>query len=328
MVVAFCLTSGAYAGQRKALSSSSGGWEFAGLASSSNKKSALGQLSGSFGSAPDVSVPQASAEQAVSEKRVHIKYFGKNAKTRTSRNGNYSGLSGEDLFVALYDDVNAGAKVLSYGEARDIMYSQVDNVTRNGRNGVMTAYSQVFMPGSSEDGGFYKETGDLNGDGVVDSQGVNAEHSWPQSFFNKALPMKSDLHHLQSTFVTPNGRRGSYPYGMVSAASYSTNSGSKLGDEVFEPCDADKGNTARAMLYFMVRYYDRAIRNGGYSKEFWNEKIGTFLLWNRQDPPDADEIRRNELVFKYQKNRNPFIDDYTLADKVGEKMWLAAGQHK
>jgi hypothetical protein len=32
------------------------------------------------------------------------------------------------------------------------------------------------------------------------------------------------------------------------------------------------------------------------------------LNWNDQDPPDANEQLRNETVFSYQGNRNPFID--------------------
>ncbi|MDD4005474.1 MAG: endonuclease [Elusimicrobiaceae bacterium] len=282
--------------------------------------SAFSQLSSFFGrKASHYGVP------AVNEARkpavvVVVNYSGGN--TPKLKASGFDNLSGAELFDALHDYVNDGAKSLSYGEARYLMYSQLDNISRNGEKGVLTAYSQILMPGTSGDGSSYREQNDLNGDGVIDKQGINAEHSWPQSFFREALPMKSDLHHLQSTFVTPNGRRGAYPYGMVSRAIYSTNSGSRLGsDGVFEPCDANKGNSARAMLYFMLRYHDRSIRSGGYSQQFWTNKVNTLLLWNRQDPPDENEIRRNELVSRYQNNRNPFIDDYTLADKIGASVW-------
>ncbi len=33
------------------------------------------------------------------------------------------------------------------------------------------------------------------------------------------------------------------------------------------------------------------------------------LEWNVLDPPDAGEMRRNDIIFDtYQHNRNPFID--------------------
>ena len=32
------------------------------------------------------------------------------------------------------------------------------------------------------------------------------------------------------------------------------------------------------------------------------------LAWNLQDPPDADEVARNDAVQGFQGNRNPFVD--------------------
>jgi hypothetical protein len=32
------------------------------------------------------------------------------------------------------------------------------------------------------------------------------------------------------------------------------------------------------------------------------------LAWHAADPPDADEMLRNEVVYRYQGNRNPFVD--------------------
>jgi endonuclease I len=38
-------------------------------------------------------------------------------------------------------------------------------------------------------------------------------------------------------------------------------------------------------------------------------RLSALKAWNTQDPPDAFEKRRNELIYStYQKNRNPFID--------------------
>jgi|GEM_PF-934862 len=227
-----------------------------------------------------------------------------------------TGKTGVELIKALHEITAANFHSLGYAQARKVMYGVADNVEINGVRGILTAYSQVFVPGTSDNGDNYKEIGDRNGDGIMDP-GINAEHSWPQSFFKKAEPMRSDMHHLQSTFITPNGRRGNMPYGMVQGApDYKLLSGTKRGSGVYEPSDRTKGNTARALLYFMIRYYDRPIANMD-KRNFWTDRVDTLLYWNRMDPPDAMEVRRNDIVEKAQGNRNPFIDDYTLADRIG-----------
>ena len=75
------------------------------------------------------------------------------------------------------------------------------------------------------------------------------------------------------------------------------------------------------MLYFITRYYDRNIRQKMNYQSFWTDNVEMFLKWNRQDPPDAREIERNNRIEKFQGNRNPFVDDYTLADRIGASVW-------
>ncbi|MBC7474183.1 MAG: endonuclease, partial [Candidatus Sericytochromatia bacterium] len=203
----------------------------------------------------------------------------------------------------------------------------------------------------------YKESGDSNNDGVANDF-INCEHTWPQSFFNKSMPMVGDLHHLQSTMSVPNNRRSHFPFGEIAQGSviYSTSGGSKLGvtqkpgkakltladakkifalpkeqsdkilDEqsypTFEPMDAQKGNTARCLLYFYLRYYDQNVRQGTFDKNnFWVSKVPTFIKWNEQlDPVNDIDRKRNDLVFKKQGNRNPFIDIPNLTSIISENV--------
>ncbi len=38
-------------------------------------------------------------------------------------------------------------------------------------------------------------------------------------------------------------------------------------------------------------------------------RLSVLKEWHEQDPPDAAEKRRNDVIFEdYQNNRNPFID--------------------
>ena len=230
-------------------------------------------------------------------------------------------LSGERLFQALHSAVAPEVSPPhSYREAKSYMYSTADHIVCEGEPGIRTFYSQVCAAGSSSSGNDYHEQGDQNGDGTVDSI-VNAEHIWPRAFSGGALPMASALHQLAATFETPNGRRANLRFAVVSDPVYSTRSGSKLGKEGFEPADPVKGNVARAVMYFVVRYYDKSIRNGVDYRDFWADRVPMFLEWNRRDPPDAAERRRNDLVESFQGNRNPFIDDPSLADRIGEAVF-------
>lgn len=270
------------------------------------------------------------------------------------------GKTGAELFDALKRIISKGNKIQGYGESKSYMYAVADNVTVNGKTGLFDAYSDIFVPGSGGDGGRYKESGDQNKDGVPNDF-INCEHTWPQSFFNKSLPMVADIHHLQSTMSIPNNRRGHLPFGEVVNPVYKTSGGSMLGSEensrstisqtelkkifammdskdekvqeqgssllsskgggmVFEPWDKQKGNTARCMLYFVLRYSDQNVKGGDYQKNaFWSSKVPMFIKWSEKvDPVNEVDMKRNDLVQDKQGNRNPFIDIPNLASLIGE----------
>lgn len=227
----------------------------------------------------------------------------------------YSEYEGLDLFNLLHRETGKNYKVKNYKEAKQYMYDTVDN--KSGK--VHTAYSGVDAP--RREGGGYFEEGDANQDGTPNDF-VNCEHIWPQSKFSKQKPMVSDIHQLFSTFSKPNGMRGSFAFGKVSNPQYTTKAGARQGGDLFEPQDTLKGNVARAMLYFMVRYHNRPIFMQTDQEHFWNSRIDMFLQWNREDPPDDWERARNERVERFQGNRNPFIDDHDLADRIGKEAFM------
>lgn len=104
--------------------------------------------------------------------------------------------------------------------------------------------------------------------------------------------------------------------------------GSFQGDN-WETWDHRKGDVARSILYMDIRYEGGAhpdttvaepnliatdtrgdIQSTGVNTT-GNAYMGllTVLLeWHENDPPDADEIRRNHIVHAFQGNRNPFVD--------------------
>ncbi|HBL16010.1 MAG: hypothetical protein A2X36_05485 [Elusimicrobia bacterium GWA2_69_24] len=239
--------------------------------------------------------------------------------------------SGAELLRQLSHQTNR-AQSRSYDDAKSALFSQIDNVVVNGVRGIYAVYSGLFIPGSGSDGTRYGERGDQDGDGYVESKGMNVEHLWPQSYFSKRTPMRSDLHHLMPTLQHPNGMRSRYPFGEVpdNAAEYKTKAGAKLGQGLFEPPDADKGRVARGMLYFYTRYMNSGeILPRNVAQFFWNSRIEMFLRWNREHPPTNLERERNDRVEKFQGNRNPFVDDPGLADRIGAEAFRmrSSGEH-
>lgn len=146
---------------------------------------------------------------------------------------------------------------------------------------------------------------------------INIEHTWPQSKFPKkgSLTQKTDLHHLYPTDAKANSKRGNYPFSDFGGDRGYTVSGcndSKMGYVLeagldgFEPPLSQKGNVARALFYFSVRYN---IAIPDYEEIFLRQ-------WNLLDPVDAKEMERNNRVEAIQGNRNSFIDNPELADLI------------
>lgn len=146
------------------------------------------------------------------------------------------------------------------------------------------------------------------------NQNFNTEHTWPQSFFNSNEPMLSDLSHLFPTDATPNSVRANYPFGpVVSNITYNVG-GSKLGHRAdgataFEPRDVHKGDVARALFYFMIRY--------GNSENYMDATQENDLrMWHKTDLVSAKEIQRNNSIASYQGKRNPLIDHPEFTDRI------------
>lgn len=176
-------------------------------------------------------------------------------------------------------------------------------------------------------------TGSANAEG----QGWNREHMMPQSTFNSNYPMYSDLFYVIPTDARINQLRSNYPYGIAkttTAPFYTFTNGSRISangtpgsgytGRVYEPIDEFKGDIARSLLYFAVRYEgklglfnyyngtsaanDRSPLDGTEEKAFEDWYLNMLLQWHNQDPVSQREIDRNNEVYALQKNRNPFID--------------------
>lgn len=158
----------------------------------------------------------------------------------------------------------------------------------------------------------------------------NREHSFPKSWFGgKVEPMNSDGHHLFATDGYVNAKRSNWPFGEVGSVTYTSSNGSKLGQAkaalgfngtVFEPVDEFKGDFARAYFYIATRYENEiaswegnttnsdAVLDGTNTTVFEPWLLAMLKRWHTNDPVSPKELDRNQSVYEFQGNRNPFVD--------------------
>ena len=229
-----------------------------------------------------------------------------------------AGLYGDQLFDYLNDNYQA-SNTLGYNNARDIMYSMIDIKDGNQLTGVYSGYTITL---------------DLSQDPSTNAyeQGINCEHTWPQSLGAGSEPMKSDMHHLFPTKSNVNSSRGNDPfdestdsetdkwyrndyYIQTLPTEFIDEYAEKFNppnqeDERFEPREEQKGNTARAMFYFYTIYVDVA------TEDYWNLQDDTLIDWHFYDLPDAIEINRTNTISSYQGNVNPYVIDPSLVGRA------------
>ena len=229
------------------------------------------------------------------------------------------GLTGNALKTALHNIIKNDDHV-SYSYILTA-YRQTD-CKPNGK--VWDIYSDIpngtppYQFNFSDNCGSYSDEGDC----------YNREHLWAQSWTNNDSKHKTDLFHVIPTDGYVNNRRSNYAFGEVRSATWTSRNGSKLGScsisgfsgIVFEPIDEYKGDIARALMYVSVRYYkeDSSWTNSDMTTKsvIKDWAIDMLLRWHEEDPVDDKEINRNNKVYNYQNNRNPFIDYPEFAARI------------
>lgn len=203
----------------------------------------------------------------------------------------FQGLRDAALIKAIHDS-SAGKHVVSYSEARKIIFTDLD--VHDGK--LKDVYTDRVITGGK----------------VPSSSDMNVEHTWPQSK-GATGTAKSDLHHLFPTDSKANSTRSSYPFGKVEKVQWSSPNGAKFGTDaqgrkVFEPPDSHKGNVARAMFYFSSEY----------SKHIPPEEESVLREWNKLDAVDSAEIERNRKISTIQGNVNQFVEHSNLVDRISD----------
>lgn len=215
------------------------------------------------------------------------------------------GLSEQALRSALHNIID-GHTVKSYGDARYIL-DETDQDPGNSSN-IILVYTGNTVSNSWDSGETW-----------------NREHVWSKShgFPDESDIAYSDLHNLKPCHPDVNTDRGDKDFeeggnahGIATLCNYTSTT--------WEPRDEVKGDIARIMLYMVVRYEGDV--SGEADLELVNELtsypdpefgiFSTLLQWHYDDPVDDFERNRNDVIYSYQNNRNPFIDHPEYVSKI------------
>jgi hypothetical protein len=112
----------------------------------------------------------------------------------------------------------------------------------------------------------------------------------------------SDAHALRAADASENSSRGNQHYGQYVGPTGTLGS--------------FRGDVARSVLYMEIRYNGLAVVNGFPSTTGQLGDLDTLLDWHRNDPPDDFEMNRNNIVYNWQFNRNPFIDQPLMVEYI------------
>lgn len=128
--------------------------------------------------------------------------------------------------------------------------------------------------------------------------------NWAASDANDILAGHADAHHIRAEDGPENSSRGNRDYGEYMGPTGTLGSW--------------RGDVARAVFYMAVRYNGLSVVNGNPPNSTVGQlgDLALLLQWNQTDPKDDFEMNRNNYIYTWQVNRNPFIDYPNLADYI------------
>ena len=152
-------------------------------------------------------------------------------------------------------------------------------------------------------GGFFS----IEDDGMA--TGIN---TWWNTNADSTRHANSDAHGLRAADANENSSRGNQHFGQYNGPN--------------ETAGSFKGDVARAVFYLAVRYNDLSVVDGFPEMEGELGDLATLLDWHEEDQADDFEMRRNNIIYEWQNNRNPFIDYPELASYIwGENVSAKTG---
>jgi len=156
--------------------------------------------------------------------------------------------------------------------------------------------------------------------------GWTREHVWAQSHgdFGTEEGPGTDAHHLRPEKSSVNSSKSNLDFDY-STTQHEEATECYYDNDSWQPREAVKGDVARMMFYMDTRYEGK---NGEIdlqlvdyipsapNHEPYHGKLSALLEWHTDDPVDAFERKRNEIIYSFQGNRNPFIDRPEFVDVI------------
>ncbi|MGH2666293.1 endonuclease [Flavobacterium sp.] len=224
------------------------------------------------------------------------------------------GLSGAALRQAIQDIIANPSTVRAhnYGDVVDILKIADQNPANSNQVWMMYVESPRakldYQTGSSSTGTWNREhiycqsRGGFTDGTSGTADGINV---WMPTNANDILSGHADAHHIRAEDGPENSSRNERNYGSDYNGPVG-NQGSWHGD------------VARAVFYMCVRYNGLEVVNGNppQNPDGFIGDLATLLTWNVSDPSDDFEMNRNNYIYTWQYNRNPFIDHPDLADHI------------
>ena len=229
-----------------------------------------------------------------------------------------NGLTGGELKTALHDIIKDHTEfpyTSSNTDTWDIL-KESDKDTINSDN-VLLVYSGWSVNAAQE---------------YNNGNGWTREHTWAKSHggFDTDKGIGTDCHNLKPCDNSINSARSNLDFdngGSIYIDGDGATECRKDGDS-WEPRDEVKGDVARILFYMATRYegdngeldlelVDAVNSANTYGLNMgYHGKLSTLLDWHESDPVDSFEIRRNDVIYSYQKNRNPFIDHPEYVEQI------------
>ncbi|PIE86398.1 MAG: hypothetical protein CSA05_00855 [Bacteroidia bacterium] len=228
------------------------------------------------------------------------------------------GKTGDELKAALHSIIS-GHRTFSYSQCWNLLQT-TDEDPENPDNLILiyTGRSQNKLFKDRGDGFDYQSMG------YTHSDSWNREHVWPKSHgqFSTDPPAGTDLHHLRPVDRSVNSDRSEKDFDN-GGFEHTEAIGCKYDGDSWEVRDEVKGDVARMIFYMAVRYEGddgtADLEIVDHLTTYPDAEIGrlsTLLQWHKQDPVSDFEQSRNNKIYRFQKNRNPFIDHPEYAEMI------------
>jgi deoxyribonuclease I len=115
-----------------------------------------------------------------------------------------------------------------------------------------------------------------------------------------AQKMIFDLHNLAPSVGQVNAQRSNDRYGLVTGETLPLVCDVEFAPGITEPSDGVRGEVARTWLYMHSQH----------GLELEPGELAMYLRWSQLDPPEQDELVRNERVKALQGVGNPYVEAF------------------